>query len=369
MGWTVLYIAFGVVALWLLGEVLLQYKARLRWRLTAFFGFLTVVLGVLLPSVLVIALGTVAFALGQTFVTLSFRQGFDHGWALESSRRRKAGADDADDAPPQPADAPPVLEVSALEETAAYQMEPLPEDTGQYGRYERDADDSGPGHHDSHGSQGAAEYRPDDAYAAASYGGYDAPARDGGGLYQDPYLGGTGTPAEQDQHQYATGGTEYGTGYGDDPYGTAYPSYGDSGSYAPYTPPPAQESSQDPYSSYAGYDPSQGYQSYQESSLYGYAPDGSGSGFEPASGAGAAGDSAAQETYGYGYGTGGWDAYGYPQADPDASGYGQQHDQAHTPADGVWVPQQRESGPVPQEPYSYQDGYGYGYPAPPQRGS
>ncbi len=33
MGWTVLHIAFGVVALWLLGEVLLQYKARLRWRL------------------------------------------------------------------------------------------------------------------------------------------------------------------------------------------------------------------------------------------------------------------------------------------------------------------------------------------------
>ncbi|MET7317817.1 hypothetical protein ABZX83_21070, partial [Streptomyces thermoviolaceus] len=31
MGWAVLYIAFGVVALWLLGEVLLQYKARLRW--------------------------------------------------------------------------------------------------------------------------------------------------------------------------------------------------------------------------------------------------------------------------------------------------------------------------------------------------
>ena len=50
MGWTVLYIAFGVVALWLLGEVLLQYKARLRWRLLAFAGFLCVVLGVLIPS-------------------------------------------------------------------------------------------------------------------------------------------------------------------------------------------------------------------------------------------------------------------------------------------------------------------------------
>ena len=57
MGWTVLYIAFGLVALWLLGEVLLQYKARLRWRLLAFTGFLGVVVGVIIPSVVVIGLG------------------------------------------------------------------------------------------------------------------------------------------------------------------------------------------------------------------------------------------------------------------------------------------------------------------------
>lgn len=36
MGMTVLYIAFGFVALWLLAEVLMQNKARLRWRLLAF---------------------------------------------------------------------------------------------------------------------------------------------------------------------------------------------------------------------------------------------------------------------------------------------------------------------------------------------
>ncbi|WP_053170964.1 hypothetical protein [Streptomyces sp. SBT349] len=97
MGWTVLYIAFGFVALWLLGEVLLQYKARLRWRLVAFCGFLGVVLGVLMPSVPVIALGAVAFATGQTFVTLSFRRGFSTGWALggkpgtSKRRRERAG--------------------------------------------------------------------------------------------------------------------------------------------------------------------------------------------------------------------------------------------------------------------------------------
>ncbi|MCC3778035.1 hypothetical protein [Streptomyces sp. UNOB3_S3] len=91
MGWTVLYIAFGVVALWLLAEVLLQYKARLRWRLLAFTGFLGVVAGVIVPSVVVIVIGALAFGVGQTFVTLSFRRGFSMGWAL-----RRGAADDGD---------------------------------------------------------------------------------------------------------------------------------------------------------------------------------------------------------------------------------------------------------------------------------
>ncbi|CCB73944.1 MULTISPECIES: hypothetical protein [Streptomycetaceae] len=95
MGYALLYIAFGIVALWLLGEVLLQHKARLRWRLCAFAGFLGVVAGVVIPSVLVICLGAVAFATGQTFVTLSYRRGFTSGWALGgrpgASRRRRAG--------------------------------------------------------------------------------------------------------------------------------------------------------------------------------------------------------------------------------------------------------------------------------------
>ncbi|WP_079032123.1 hypothetical protein [Streptomyces specialis] len=106
MGWTVLYIAFGIVALWLLGEVLLQYKARLRWRVLAFSGFLGVVLGVLMSSVFVIALGAVAFATGQTFVTLSFRRGFSTGWALggkpRTSRRRRPVAPGAAAPPPPP---------------------------------------------------------------------------------------------------------------------------------------------------------------------------------------------------------------------------------------------------------------------------
>ncbi|MBB4892848.1 hypothetical protein FHS39_001859 [Streptomyces olivoverticillatus] len=93
MGWTVLYIAFGVVALWLLGEVLLQYKARLRWRLLAFAGFLGVVAGVAIPSVAVIIVGAIAFGVGQTFVTLSFRRGFSRGWAIR--RKDEEGASES----------------------------------------------------------------------------------------------------------------------------------------------------------------------------------------------------------------------------------------------------------------------------------
>ena len=151
MGWTVLYIAFGIVALWLLGEVLLQYKARLRWRLLAFTGFLGVVARrPACPSVFVIVLGAIAFAVGQTYVTLSFRRGFSTGWALGgrpgASRRRRAQP-----ASRRPA-AEPVLEVSDLQyerrpaadqrpyetaataETPVYAPEPMPRDR-QYGVY------------------------------------------------------------------------------------------------------------------------------------------------------------------------------------------------------------------------------------------
>lgn len=170
MGWTVLYIAFGVVALWLLGEVLLQYKARLRWRLLAFVGFLGVVFGVLLPSVLVIAVGAIAFALGQTYVTLSFRRGFSTGWALGGSpgesRRRKSGP--RSDAPPRE----PTLEVSDLAYEAAdpdpepvYEPQPLPDDTGQYGVY-------GEAAYAAQQQQQQQQEQPDQSYA--QYGGmYD----------------------------------------------------------------------------------------------------------------------------------------------------------------------------------------------------
>lgn len=219
MGWTVLYIAFGVVALWLLGEVLLQYKARLRWRLLAFGGFLGVVIGVLLPSVVVIALGAIAFAVGQTYVTLSFRRGFSTGWALggspgESRRRRSGPAQDA------AATREPTLEVSDLayepaavpaqEADAVYEPQPLPDDTGQYGVYADTA------YATNATAPTAAEQDQSQNYAAygSGYDGYSGYGEQPAG--QDSYAG---------QYDYGTGQQQY-AAYSD-PYvgGQQYSSY------------------------------------------------------------------------------------------------------------------------------------------------
>ncbi|MER5555314.1 hypothetical protein ABT001_27220 [Streptomyces sp. NPDC002793] len=244
MGWTVLYIAFGMVALWLLGEVLLQYKARLRWRLLAFAGFLGVVLGVLIPSVAVIVVGAIAFATGQTYVTLSFRRGFSTGWAIGGSpgasrRRRGTGA------------SKPTLEVSGLEYGEAvpqgtppqpeaapsvYAPEPLPDETGQYGIY-TDPAPAGRDRQDQHGEQQQyAAYDPYSGYGqqpaqdAYGYGGQGAAYPEQGtyagqygqgtdqagyAAYSDPYIG---TDTGPGTGQYAT---HDGYGNGHDPsYGT-----------------------------------------------------------------------------------------------------------------------------------------------------
>ncbi|MEV3853560.1 hypothetical protein AB0J38_04450 [Streptomyces sp. NPDC050095] len=249
MGWAVLYVAFGLVALWLLGEVLLQYKARLRWRLLAFVGFLGVVLGVLMPSVYVIGLGAIAFAIGQTYVTLSFRRGFAEGWALKggpgedaegssgagSKRRKKA----------EPVHRDPTLEVSdleyaqaspdayeqgtqqfaqvpesAAESTAVYAPEPMPDDTGQYGIYSESAY--------AQAGQGAQGYGYDTG-ATGSYGydqqnyGYDTGQQPYAAPYSDPYIGTQTYPA---QPQY---GDPYATGQQQqyaDPYANGAEGYG-----------------------------------------------------------------------------------------------------------------------------------------------
>jgi hypothetical protein len=238
MGWTVLYIAFGIVALWLLGEVLLQYKAKLRWRVLAFAGFLGVVVGVLFASVAVIGLGALAFAVGQTFVTLSFRSGFSQGWALPAARRR-AGADgeEGDDARAQGPDergghredeqAAPAQEehkdgyqdefgggFQGAEDTAAYQPQPAQDDTGSYGVY----DNSGNSGYDTGGYPAVAAA----AEGQQGYGSYDTYA--GNGYDQQQY--------QAYADPYATQGGQSGQGYGyDSTYGGQQQGYEQQGGY------------------------------------------------------------------------------------------------------------------------------------------
>ncbi|MFI9624293.1 hypothetical protein [Streptomyces sp. NPDC052042] len=327
MGWTVLYIAFGIVALWLLGEVLLQYKARLRWRLLAFTGFLCVVVGVLLPSVPVIAAGTIAFAVGQSYVTLSFRRGFSTGWALgegpRESRRRRAGKGrGARRAAPAPkgadADAEQNGQAPAQVQpespaTAVYEPEPLPDDTGQYGVYSDHARAVRDGGHD-------------DQTGMLSQPGYAA------------YDGGTG-PAG-----YPAPGQDLLTGH--DPFATSHDPFATG--HGPF--PSGQDAPGGRDSFAASYDYGTGGQ--QQYAAYS----------DPYVGGGTSGGHPPYDGYGDGY-----DVFGGRQqyaADP----YTQQY--AETPAGGVWVPQQREgeqypamppgqpAGPAPY-PNGHEDGDGY----------
>ncbi|MFH9980247.1 hypothetical protein ACH4ND_13525 [Streptomyces sp. NPDC017179] len=323
MGWTVLYIAFGIVALWLLGEVLLQYKARLRWRLLAFGGFLGVVLGVLIPSVIVIGAGAAAFAVGQTYVTLSFRRGFAEGWAVnrpeaESGKPRRRGKAEYQD---------PALEVSGPEvsglevsDGATGTMRALPGYEGQpYGHGDDDHDDVfAPAalHSQPLPSEGSPVSGPAAADATAvyepqplpdetgSYGVYDGSAHQGG--TQSPY-----PDPGQTQDQYATAAQG-----ADQSHAYDYSGYGQQG-YG------YDASGQQQYAAYS--DPYAGTQTYDGSYDTGYAQQGYG-----------------QQAYGT------QDAY---------AGYS-----AETPAGGVWVPQQRTDesygGELPPEEqaYPYQGG-------------
>ncbi|MEV7500765.1 hypothetical protein [Streptomyces sp. NPDC093018] len=254
MGWTVLYIAFGGVALWLLAEVLLQYKARLRWRLLAFAGFLGVVVGVMMPSVLVIGAGAIAFAIGQTLVTLSFRRGFVAGWAVRrpeagavesgGSKRRRGRGDRQAQAAEAPAPAatgtdddlapgqdPYAQDGSvpdayddydrddvfsparppAAEPASVYEPLPLPEDTGNYGVYGDTA---------THAAQQQGQSYDYSGYGQQQGYGYDAAAQQGYANYSDPYIGSQSYPGDGYDPGY---GQQYGgqQGYPQDPYATA----------------------------------------------------------------------------------------------------------------------------------------------------
>jgi hypothetical protein len=312
MGWTVLYIAFGIVALWLLGEVLLQYKARLRWRLLAFAGFLGVVVGVLIPSVVVIGLGAAAFAVGQTYVTLSFRRGFSAGWAVSApglggSKRRRGERGRRE----------PALEVLGLEAGGdGHDDHARGDGSAPYGHDGRDDHDG----HDDHDRDDvftpARSAQPTAAGTTAVY--EPQPLPDDTAPYG---VYGSGYP--QDQHAAAAQGAEQTYAYDYSGYGQQDYGYGAAGQqqYAAYS---------DPYIGTQSYEGS-----YEGSYEAGYG---------------------AQQPYGQ---------QGHGQDQYAAGGYGE------TPPGGVWVPQQRSAdapygGELPAEqPYPYQGdgqhGHGNGF--------
>jgi hypothetical protein len=305
MGWTVLYVAFGIVALWLLGEVLLQYKARLRWRLLAFAGFLGVVFGVLIPSVIVIGVGAIAFALGQTYVTLSFRRGFEAGWAVKRPgadheggllTKRRRGEPDEDPVPE--ATDPDAADGAYPDERAAY----VTGGTPSYGGDDYDRDDV---------FSSARPAEPTAAESTAVYEPQPVPDDTGSyGIYNEPGYATAGDPAYasagQDQ-TYAAQGTDQNYAYDYSGYGQQQYGY-DTGA-------------QQQYANYS--DPYIGNQTY------------GGTGYDQS------------------YGTQQYDQQGYAQDQYGNGGYGE------TPAGGVWVPQQRADetygGELPQEQqYPYQ---------------
>ncbi|MFC1443896.1 hypothetical protein ABUW04_37235 [Streptacidiphilus sp. N1-10] len=84
IGLAVLYAAFALVALWLLGELLLQHRAAPHWRVLALVGFLALVAGVAQGSLPLIGGGVVAFGAGQYLVTRSVKTGAGSHWSLRS---------------------------------------------------------------------------------------------------------------------------------------------------------------------------------------------------------------------------------------------------------------------------------------------
>ena len=217
---------------------------------------------------IVIGLGAVGFAVGQTYVTLSFRRGFEAGWAV---RRAPARARTAP-GPPRPARsggaANPTVRTrlrrsSDLESTAAgtypqggdpldvdrdddvfvrpqstpstpsaaavYSPEPLPDDTGTYGVYRDDNTYAGaPDQPYATADQSA----QDEAFAYYGYDqqqyGYD-PNQQQYAAYSDPYIG-TQTYDATASYDQSYGQQRYGQqGYGQDQYGN--------GGYGCETPP------------------------------------------------------------------------------------------------------------------------------------
>ncbi|MFF0728852.1 hypothetical protein [Streptomyces sp. NPDC004134] len=364
LAWLALYAAFGVISLWLLWEVLMQYKAPLRWRALAFVGFLCVVLGVLMPSAVVIGLGVVAFGVGQTKVTFSYRSGYSGGWAVNrrgededydggyEAQGYDEGAYDARQAPPPPehaaaypAYAPESAPPAAQEQTS--QFSPFGDDQALAGA--APGQQTYAGGYDAYGNGSNGAGYDSGSYAATSAydsGGYATTSAYDTGSHATTSAYDTGSHATTSGYEaggYATNGAGT-SGYGQDQQ--IYPDTGGYGTEHQYAAgydaaaPDPGAGYADPYggTEYAAPAPPQYYDSTQ----------GGGQQYDTG-GAGYLGYEQQQQysqQYSEGYDTGRQPAYGQ-------DGYG-----TGTAGDSVWMPQQRDADPLgTEDPYAQQQGY------------
>ncbi|SEL74352.1 hypothetical protein [Streptacidiphilus jiangxiensis] len=130
---TLLYAAFAVVALWLLGELLLQRRAPLHWRALALVGFLVLVAGVAQRSLPLIGAGVVAFGAGQALATRAVKRsaGASH-WSLVAPESvpvvgRLFGAEESAPAPEGRSRAARPEPTPQPERVAEQAPEPLPQ--------------------------------------------------------------------------------------------------------------------------------------------------------------------------------------------------------------------------------------------------
>ncbi|MFJ4191562.1 hypothetical protein [Kitasatospora sp. NPDC089509] len=229
IGYLLLYVALAVVALWLVAEVLLQNRAPVHWRVLALTGFLAVAVGMGLGSVVVIGAGAGLFAVGQAFVTLSVKRGYQAGWSLRkadgslpgplakvpllgaltggavvaaaaAAEEKRVGEVSAVEETPDPVPGPAAEDVPEVEQTAAFEMQELAQD-GVYAPsyYEQPQTQQPQDPYTQAGYQPGYEQQqwqpqqqPAYAYDQQSYGGYPQQQQDPYGGYQqvqDPYAG------------------------------------------------------------------------------------------------------------------------------------------------------------------------------------
>ncbi|MFE6865155.1 hypothetical protein ACFVFS_01215 [Kitasatospora sp. NPDC057692] len=227
IGYLLLYAALAVVALWLVAELLFQNRAPLHWRGLALAGFLAVAGGMAIGSVPVIGAGAAMFAVGQTFVTLSVKRGYAAGWSLRAADGSLPGplakvpllgaltgggavaaaavaveqvgeVGAVEEAPA----AAPAAEETAVEQTAAFEMQELAAD-GVYA----------PAYYEQQQTELLQAIPQQDAYTEAYQAGYD-PAQQQYGYDQQQWQ-----PAQQ---QPAFG---YDQGYGGYPQQDQYGGY------------------------------------------------------------------------------------------------------------------------------------------------